>query len=114
MYSAFFIRYADEAIDDLKEIRSYYDEINPAITERFREELLRTEAGILANPFAYSRFLSRISAERLLKNSLIKLFTEPKRISFMFLVLSIFPGRINTLKPALRNNLVLLPGLFYF
>ena len=55
MYSAFFIRYADEAIDDLKEIRSYYDEINPAITERFREELLRTEAGILANPFAYSR-----------------------------------------------------------
>ena len=51
----YFIRYAKDAIDDLREINSYYKKINPALVIRFKEALLIAETDILNNPFAWSK-----------------------------------------------------------
>ena len=40
------IRYAKDAIDDLREISSFYKKINPALGIRFKEALLIAETDI--------------------------------------------------------------------
>ena len=49
------ILYAKEAIEDLREINSYYKKINPSLSIRFKEALLIAETEILNNPFAWSK-----------------------------------------------------------
>lgn|GEM_PF-4150459 len=51
----YIIRYADDAIDDLREIRTWYDEISSALTGKFKIGFIRTEKDIFTNPLAFSK-----------------------------------------------------------
>ncbi len=52
---AYTIGYSDESVEDLKAIVQHYTEISPAIVYRFQDALLKAEADMLRNPFAFSK-----------------------------------------------------------
>lgn len=51
---AYSIEYADDAIEDLKEIAAHYKTINPALKVKFKQKITEAEKKMLQNPFAFS------------------------------------------------------------
>ena len=70
--SRYFIRYAKDTIDDLREINSYYKKINPALVIRFKEGLLLLKQIFLIIRLPGQKLISGTFARLLLINSLTK------------------------------------------
>ena len=51
----YFIQYSDSSIEDLREIKEHYREINIIFVGHFRDALLATQEEIIRNPFAFSK-----------------------------------------------------------
>ena len=87
------IRYAKDAIDDLREISSFYKKINPALGIRFKEALLIAETDILNNPFAWSKVNFRDFRRFVINKFLYKIiYRVEKELVYIFCVY-ILPGQ---------------------
>jgi hypothetical protein len=85
------IKYSSESIEDLSAIAKHYSEINLQLKVKLKESVLKAEADLLRNPFAFSKVNRRDFRRILLKNFPYKMIYRMEAIKFRFMQCCISP-----------------------